>query len=219
MLARILLPLLLMLGPALQAQPIDRAAVVAGHQVRNTGLNPVESAGVLLFLMQQPRPTPAMKAAIDAGIAWLQIHALREHVFTMTPDGRELVPQPGTGPLWSRLYDIPSGRPIFGDWGKTIHEDVNEISKGCRNGYTWWGVRLQKALTAYPRWQADERSSAFPSTDGCVSAGWACVPRRPSSPNRTARGASATSRRVAAARPARPGWGQAGAAPCQRACS
>ena len=42
----LLLPLLLALAPALQAQadtPIDRAAVVARHQVRNTGINP-ESA-------------------------------------------------------------------------------------------------------------------------------------------------------------------------------
>ncbi|MFG6417289.1 hypothetical protein ACG02S_25680 [Roseateles sp. DC23W] len=43
---RLLLPVLLALAPALQAQPhapIDRAAVVARHAVRNTGLNP-ESA-------------------------------------------------------------------------------------------------------------------------------------------------------------------------------
>lgn len=43
-LARLLLPLLLLSAPALQAaEPIDRAAVVARHAVRNTGINP-ESA-------------------------------------------------------------------------------------------------------------------------------------------------------------------------------
>lgn len=134
---------------ALTLQPIS------ARNYEPRGLASAESAGVLLFLMHQPRPRPAMKAAIEAGIAWLQAQALRDHAFTMTPDGRKLIAQPGAGPLWSRLYDVQSGRPIFGDWGKTIHDDVNEISKGRRNGYTWWGVWPQKALDAYPRWKAE----------------------------------------------------------------
>lgn len=129
-------------------------APISARDYEPRSLASAESAGVLLFLMQQPRPTPAMKAAIDAGIAWLQAQALRGHVFTMTDDGRKLMPQPGAGPLWSRLYDVATGRPIFGDWGKTIHDDVNGISKGRRNGYTWWGTWPQKALDAYPRWKA-----------------------------------------------------------------
>lgn len=145
--------------PTIWAQQVD-AVTLAPISARNyepRSLASAESAGVLLFLMRQPRPTPAMKAAIESGIAWLQAHALRDHAFTMTPDGRQLIPKPGAGPLWSRLYDISTGRPIFGDWGKTIHDDVNEISKGRRNGYTWWGTWPQKALDAYPRWQAEYR--------------------------------------------------------------
>lgn len=129
-------------------------APISARNYEPRGLASAESAGVLLFLMQQPRPTPAMKAAIEAGIAWLKAHTLRDHAFTMTPDGRKLIAQPGAGPLWSRVYDIATGRPIFGDWGKTIHDDVNEISRGRRNGYTWWGVWPQKALDAYARWKA-----------------------------------------------------------------
>jgi PelA/Pel-15E family pectate lyase len=129
-------------------------APISARNYEPRGLASAESAGVLLFLMQQPRPTPAMKAAIEAGIAWLTAHARVDHAFTMTPDGRKLIPQPGAGPLWSRVYDIATARSIFGDWGKTIHDDVNEISKGRRNGYSWWGTWPQKALDAYPRWKA-----------------------------------------------------------------
>lgn len=140
-------------------QQVD-AVTLAPISARNyepRGLASAESAGVLLFLMHRPHPTPAMKAAVEAGIAWLKAHALYDHAFTMTPDGRKLVSQPGAGPLWSRVYDVATGRPIFGDWGKTIHDDVNEISKGRRNGYTWWGTWPQKALDAYPRWKAENR--------------------------------------------------------------
>jgi PelA/Pel-15E family pectate lyase len=136
-----------------QADAVSLAPISA-RNYEPRGLASAESAGVLLFLMQQPRPTPAMKAAVEAGIAWLQAQALRDHAFTMTPDGRRLIAQPGAGPLWSRVYDIATARPIFGDWGKTIHDDVNEISKGRRNGYSWWGTWPQKALDAYPRWKA-----------------------------------------------------------------
>lgn len=132
-------------------------APISARNYEPPGLASAESAGVLLFLMQQPHPTPAMKAAVEAGIAWLQAQALRDHAFTMTPDGRQLISQPGAGPLWARVYDVATGRPVFGDWGKTIHDDVNEISKGRRNGYTWWGTWPQKALDAYPRWRAAHR--------------------------------------------------------------
>ncbi|MDR7298931.1 PelA/Pel-15E family pectate lyase [Pelomonas aquatica] len=143
--------------PTIWPQQID-ALTLAPISARNyepRGLASAESAGVLLFLMQQPRPTPAMKAAIASGIGWLKAHALHDHAFTMTPDGRKLVSQPGAGPLWARLYDVATGRPVFGDWGKTIHDDVNEISRGRRNGYTWWGTWPQKALDAHPRWLAE----------------------------------------------------------------
>jgi PelA/Pel-15E family pectate lyase len=113
-----------------------------------------ESTDVLLFLMRQPKPTPEVKNAVHAGVAWLKAHAVYGKAFTKVSEeeGRKLVDAPGAGPIWSRNYDIRTGQPIFGDWGKTIHDDVNEISKGRRNGYSWYSAGPQKALDAYARW-------------------------------------------------------------------
>ena len=113
-----------------------------------------ESTDILLFLMRQPKPTPEVKGAIHAGVAWLKAHAIYDKAFTKVSDeeGRKLIDKPGAGPIWSRNYDIRTGQPIFGDWGKTIHDDVNEISKGRRNGYSWYSAGPQKALDAYERW-------------------------------------------------------------------
>ncbi|HWT51676.1 MAG TPA: pectate lyase [Caulobacter sp.] len=115
-----------------------------------------ESTDILLFLMRQPKPTPEVKNAIHAGAAWLKAHAVYDKAFTKVSDeeGRKLVDMPGAGPIWSRNYDIRTGKPIFGDWGKTIHDDVNEISKGRRNGYSWYSAGPQKALDAYAQWSA-----------------------------------------------------------------
>ena len=111
-----------------------------------------ESAEVLLFLMRQPNPSPRLKSAVHAGIAWFKSRAIYDHAFTMTPDGRKFIPKPGAGPIWSRNYDIETGKPIFGDRDKSIHDDVNNISLGRRNGYSWYASTPQRAITVYTEW-------------------------------------------------------------------
>lgn len=111
-----------------------------------------ETTDVLIFLMNQPSPSPAVRAAIEGGIAWLRRVALRDHAWEKTDDGRKLFPRAGGGPLWSRNYDVVSGLPIFGDKDRSIHDDVNEISIGRRNGYNWWVTAPQEALDAYAGW-------------------------------------------------------------------
>lgn len=113
-----------------------------------------ETTDILIFLMGEPNPTPEMKAAIRAGIEWLQSTRVYDKSFEMTDDGRKLIDKPGAGPIWSRNYDIVTGRPIFGDKDQTIHDDVNGISIGRRNGYSWWIASPQQALDAYAQWSA-----------------------------------------------------------------
>ncbi|HEX8606576.1 MAG TPA: pectate lyase, partial [Pseudoduganella sp.] len=130
---------------AMTLQPIS----ARNYEMRS--LASAESTEVLLFLMRQPRPSPELKAAVDAGIAWLKAHAIHDKAFTKVSDeeGRKLVDKPGAGPIWSRNYDIRTARPIFGDWDKSIQDDVNNISKGRRNGYAWFTPTPQHAIKAY----------------------------------------------------------------------
>lgn len=130
---------------AITLQPIS----ARNYEMRS--LASAESTEVLLFLMRQPAQTPEIRAAVDAGVQWLKAHAIHGKAFTKVNDeeGRKLVDKPGAGPIWSRNYDIRSGKPIFGDRDKSIHDDVNGISKGRRNGYAWYTPMPQKALDAY----------------------------------------------------------------------
>jgi len=111
-----------------------------------------ESADVLIFLMQQPDPSPAVVAAVHDAVAWLRAHALRDVAWTRTDRGRELVPSPGAGPIWARYYDAGTGRPVFGDRDKSLHDDVADLSLERRNGYNWFDTSPQKALDAYAAW-------------------------------------------------------------------
>ena len=95
-----------------------------------------------------------VEAAVRGAAAWLEAVKVHDKSFEMTDQGRKLIDKPGAGPIWSRNYDLVTGRPIFGDKDQTIHDDVNEISIGRRNGYSWWISSPQRALDLYADWAA-----------------------------------------------------------------
>jgi PelA/Pel-15E family pectate lyase len=70
-----------------------------------------------------------------------------------TPGGRKLTEKEGAGPLWSRYYSMTTGKPIFGDRDKTIHDDLMDISLERRNGYGWYGEAPKHALAQYAEWK------------------------------------------------------------------
>jgi PelA/Pel-15E family pectate lyase len=113
-----------------------------------------ESAAIMMFLMKLPHPSPAVVTAVHAAAVWFQKNALHGVIFKPAPDGtgRHLLRSPGATPLWPRYSEIGSDRPLFGDRDKTIHDNVDEISKERRNGYAWFGDAPKRALAHYAKW-------------------------------------------------------------------
>ena len=114
-----------------------------------------ESASVLLYLMALPKPSAAEVRSVNAAAAWFEANKMMGYTWgggRDTPGGRKLTPQAGAGPLWARYYSLTTGKPVFGDRDKSIHDDVMEISAERRNGYAWYGGGPQKALTKYAEW-------------------------------------------------------------------
>ena len=137
-------------------------APVAGRNYEPAALSSGESADLLLYLMQLPHPSPAVVAAVTAGGAWLNAAAITGQEWAGgrgTPGGRHLEAKAGAGPIWARYYSISTGRPVFGDRDKTIHDDVNELSLERRNGYAWYSAGPQQALDAYATWSKIHGSS------------------------------------------------------------
>jgi PelA/Pel-15E family pectate lyase len=115
-----------------------------------------ESAEIVLFLMKEPNPSPEVVAAIRGAAAWFEKTKINDVAFRFAGDaGRLLVDAPGNGPLWARYYEIGTNRPIFGDRDKTIHDNVNEISKERRNGYAWYRDSPAKALERFLAWRKE----------------------------------------------------------------
>lgn len=129
-------------------------APVGARNFEPVALSSSESTNLLLFLMKQPMPQPELRSAVSDGVDWLKAHALSDVEWTRTEaDGRKLVAKPGAGPLWSRFYDMRTGKPIFGDRDRAIHTDVNDISRERRNGYSWFNTSPAKAITAFGKWE------------------------------------------------------------------
>ncbi len=133
-------------------------APVGARNFEPAALSTAESARLLSLLMRRPNPSVRLVAAVDAGAAWLTRSAVYDVAWTRQADGgRVLVARPGAGPIWPRMIDIATARPVFGDRDGTIHTDVNELSLERRSGYGWYGDRPAAALAEYARWAARAR--------------------------------------------------------------
>ncbi len=130
-------------------------APVGARNFEPAALSTAESARLLSLLMRRPKPSARLVAAVDAGVAWLKRAAVYDVAWVRQADGgRLLVARPGAGPIWPRMIDIATARPVFGDRDGTIHTDVNELSLERRSGYGWYGDRPAAALADHARWTA-----------------------------------------------------------------
>ncbi|HEV2325289.1 MAG TPA: pectate lyase [Terracidiphilus sp.] len=120
-----------------------------------------ESVPVVEFFMSLPDPMPAEIAAVRDAAEWfrkVEIFGYRYgsgNFFSdrRSPQGRMLVAVSGAGPIWARFYQIGADKPIFGERDKTIHDDVNELSRERRNGYAWFNAEGVAMLAEYKTWE------------------------------------------------------------------
>ena len=125
----------------------------AARNYEMPSLTSSESATIVLFLMQLPEPTAKEIAAVHAACAWFDKTKIEGKAFRVVgSESRKLVAAPGAGPIWARYYEIGTDRPIFGDRDKTIHDDVNEISRERRKGYGWYRDTPKRVLEHYRKW-------------------------------------------------------------------
>jgi PelA/Pel-15E family pectate lyase len=119
-----------------------------------------ESFSIVEFFMALPNATPAEVAAVHSAAGWFTKAAVYGYRYgsgnfsadRASPEGRKLLAVAGAGPIWARYYQIGTDKPIFGDRDKTIHDDVNELSRERRNGYAWYNSAGVDVLARYKTW-------------------------------------------------------------------
>jgi len=122
---------------------------VAGRNYEPAAQSSAESATVLEFLMDLPKPRPAVAVAVADGVAWLEKVAIRGKSYSRG----QLQDNPDAPAIWARFYEIGTDRPVFGDRDKTIHDNVEELSPERRRGYAWYGMAPRAAIDRYRNWR------------------------------------------------------------------
>jgi PelA/Pel-15E family pectate lyase len=124
-----------------------------------------ESAGVVLFLMNIDNPNEKIIQSVQAAVKWFsnsKIYNTRVETFdapqfeskymTVTKDNR-VVTDSTAPPIWTRYYELGTGKPLFCDRDSRYLYSMAEVSRERRVGYAWYTYNPEKVLKKYPEWQ------------------------------------------------------------------
>jgi PelA/Pel-15E family pectate lyase len=119
-----------------------------------------ESVGITEFLMSLDQPTPEVRRAIAAAVAWFETSkipnmAVKDIADPKQPKGRDRVMVPEAGStLWARFYDLDTNQPIYVGRDGVKHAQLADIEVERRTGYVYASTWPEKLLTReYPKWQ------------------------------------------------------------------
>lgn len=118
-----------------------------------------ESVGIVQFLMTIENPSPEIKTAIQAAVAWLEsVKIVGIRVDTIEdasqPKGKDrIVVADPNSTLWARFYDLDTNKPFFTGRDSVPKATLAEIENERRVGYAYYGNWPAKLLsTEYPNW-------------------------------------------------------------------
>ena len=139
-------------------------APAAARAYEKISLSGSESVGIARYLMSLENPTPPVRAAIEAAVAWFERAKLTGLKVIEKPDAslpkgfdRLVVADEQAAPLWARFYDIATNRPIFCGRDGIIKFSLAEIEHERRVGYSWYSNAPAELLSKdYPAWQAKQ---------------------------------------------------------------
>lgn len=121
---------------------------VRARSYEHASLTAQESAHVLDYLMRLEEPSDRVVAAVHDAVAWLKAMP----VYGFTWDFKTgLHETPGAGPLWARMYEIGTNRPIFSDRDGVIRYHWSELNDR-RIGYAWYTDAPIATLKTYENW-------------------------------------------------------------------
>lgn len=136
-------------GWAQQHDPLTLAPTPA-RSFEPVGLTGRESAGIAELLMSLRDPGPRAVEAVHAAAEWFRRTAIHGYAYG---SDQVLRAESGAGPLWARLLEIETGRPIFANRDGVRLYDWNLLTDR-RRGYAWFSTEPAAVLRKYADWSA-----------------------------------------------------------------
>jgi PelA/Pel-15E family pectate lyase len=130
-------------------------------------LSPADTTEIVRFLMSLPAPAPEVVRAVDAAAGWLrqvQLSGIRVERIAAPPaeffrhktnQDVVVVRDEGAPPLWARMIEVGTNRPIFASRDGVKVYSLAEVDRERRTGSGWYGGWPLKLLTVeHPAWRA-----------------------------------------------------------------
>jgi len=119
-----------------------------------------ESVGITEFLMSLDQPSPEVRRAVAAAVAWFEAAKIPDMAVADITDPKQpkghdrvMVPSPGNV-LWARFYDLDTNQPIYVGRDGVKHAHLADIENERRTGYVYAATWPAKLLARdYPKWQ------------------------------------------------------------------
>jgi PelA/Pel-15E family pectate lyase len=123
-------------------------APIAARSYEPASLATKESAAILRLLISIPSPDARVVEAVHAAAGWFRAHAIYGFTYDFAA-GRQA--RPDAGPLWARMVEIETNRPIFSNRDGIKLYDYERLTDR-RTGYAWYSTDPAGALRQYERW-------------------------------------------------------------------
>ncbi len=133
-------------------------------------ISPADTTEIVRFLMREEKPSREIVRAIDAAVAWLRAVRLEGiRVERVTAPAAEffrhktdfdvvVVPDAKAPPLWARMVEPGTNRPIFASRDGIKVYSLAEVDRERRTGSGWYGNwPLRLIDDEYPKWRARHR--------------------------------------------------------------
>jgi PelA/Pel-15E family pectate lyase len=121
-----------------------------------TSLTGDESVGVARFLMETPDPDARVVRAVHAAADWFRANSIPNIAY----DRYQLTRRDDAKPVWARMVEIGTGKPIFANRDGVKLYDYARLTDR-QSGYRWFTSAPNAFLRAYERWaKAHPRTSA-----------------------------------------------------------
>lgn len=130
-------------------------------------VSPADTTEIVRFLMRGEKPSPEIRRAIDAAVAWLgavrldgirveRVAAPSAEFFRHKTDFDVVVVRdPKAPPLWARMVEPGTNRPIFASRDGIKVYSLAEVDRERRTGSGWYGNwPLRLINDEYPKWRA-----------------------------------------------------------------
>jgi PelA/Pel-15E family pectate lyase len=141
-------------------------ATASARTFELASLSPQDTTDVARFLMRLDAPSPEIVSAVDAAVAWLrsvQLSGIRvekvaappaEFFRHKTDTDTVVVADPGAPPLWARMIEVGTNRPIFASRDGIKVYSLAEVDRERRTGSGWYGDWPRKLIEQeYPKWK------------------------------------------------------------------